>query len=188
MPFMHVVKDLRRWSAHALRRWLAITVLASSALLGGGALAAPALADGTFDTHLTPGNTYLLQLDVAGASTAPGAPVIDWFSNGGANQSWTFSQHGTDNGTPVYEIVNQNSGQCLTTDGVAADQVYQLQCTGSPIQLWATGLTGQDLSDRTIRNESSGLYLDVNGNSPWPGTAIDTWYYNGDSNQGFATD
>jgi hypothetical protein len=39
--------------------------------------------------------------------------------------------------------------------------------------------------DYTIKNVSSGLYLDVSGNSPWAGTAIDTWPYNGGANQFF---
>jgi Ricin-type beta-trefoil lectin domain-like len=34
---------------------------------------------------------------------------------------------------------------------------------------------------------ASGLYLDVSGDSGWAGTAIDTWYYNGNDNQYFGT-
>jgi hypothetical protein len=37
----------------------------------------------------------------------------------------------------------------------------------------------------SIVNIWSGLYLDVNGDSAWPGASIDTWYYNGGANQAF---
>ncbi len=150
---------------------------------GGAASAAPS----QFSAHLTPDNTYFLQLDVSGASTAPGAPVIDWWTTGGANQAWTFIAAGNGN----YEIVNQNSGQCLTTDGVAGDQLYQYYCVGAAGQFWKTGLSG-DPSDffagSSIQNPGSGLAVDVYGDSPWPGAGIDAWYPNGGYNQSFAID
>ena len=63
----------------------------------------------------------------------------------------------------------------LTTDGVAGDQVYQLQCTGSQIQQWQTGLNPSNFGTAyAVKNVYSGLYLDVNSDSPWPGTSIDT--------------
>lgn len=142
----------------------------------------PASASTAFAGHLTPNNTFGLLLDVSGASTTPGAQVIDWWANGGANQAWTFLPVGSS----VYEIVNQNSGQCLTTDGVAGDSVVQMPCSGSQIQQWATSLTPSAFGAYTIRNPYSGLYLDVNGDSPWPGAALDVWYYNGGQNQYFA--
>ena len=40
------------------------------------------------------------------------------------------------NGTK--EIVNLNSNQCLTTDGVAGDNVYQVPCEGLLGQEWYT--------------------------------------------------
>lgn len=40
-----------------------------------------------------------------------------------------------------YTITNKNSGQCLTTDGVAGDAVYQFPCVGAPQQLWYTDIT-----------------------------------------------
>jgi Ricin-type beta-trefoil lectin domain-like len=74
---------------------------------------------------------------------------------------------------------------CLTTDGVAGDQVYQFWCEGASTQLWYTSLTPGG-GEATIESEYSGLYLDVYGDSPWEGTIIDTWYYNGGYNQYFA--
>jgi hypothetical protein len=158
---------------------LAATALAAGLTLGASGAAH---ADSGFTVHLSPNNTFGLLLDVNGASQSAGAGVIDWYANGGQNQSWTFIPFGNN----VYEIQNVNSGQCLTTDGVAGDGVYQLQCTGSLPQKWSTQITPSAVGAYTIRSAWTGLYLDVNSASPWAGTTIDTWYSNGQSNQYFA--
>jgi hypothetical protein len=165
-----------------VRRSLAAVGVAAAAagLLTVGA--GQANASTAFTVHVTPNNTFGLLLDVSGASTSPGAPVIDWWANGGSNQVWTFYPVGND----VYEIANQNSGQCLTTDGIAGHGVFQWPCVGSATQIWSTGLTPTSVSAWTIGNPWSGLYLDVSGNNPWPGTSLDVWYYNGGANQHFA--
>ena len=159
-------------------------VLASSAAVLLGAAGGASAATPSFTTHISPLNTGYLELDVAGASTQPGAPVIDWYANGGANQAWTFQSTGAAN---TYEIVNQNSGQCLTTNGVPGSQLYQWPCSANnPYQVWTTDLGAYyDFHGHAIRNPAFGLYVDVNGNSPWPGAAIDTWYWNGGYNQLF---
>ena len=170
-----------------LRRLAAGAVLTAGTAGLVAAGAGVASANPTFTTHLTPDNTFFLQLDVSGASTAPGAPVIDWYSNGGANQVWTFVDQGGGN----YEIVNQNSGQCLTTDGVAGDQLYQFYCLNGPGQRWQTGLTGNPADAfvaKNIYNPAYGLDVDVYGDSAWPGAAIDAWYPNGGYNQSFGID
>jgi hypothetical protein len=156
--------------------------LAVPALLGGTLLAGPASASTGFTTEITPNNTFGLLLDVSGASTQPGAPVIDWWADSGANQEWTFSTTGA---YDTYEIINYNSGQCLTAYPAPGDQVYQWPCNDGPAQQWVTGLTAGSIYAYTIQNVNSGLYLDVSGNSSSPGTAIDTWPYNGQSNQEF---
>lgn len=166
------------------RRGRIAAAAAAVALAATGAVAAgagAAQASSGFSTHITPDNTAFLLLDVSGGSTSNGGGVIDWVANGGANQSWTFIPYGNN----VYEIENNNSGKCLTTDNVAGDQVYQFTCVGASTQLWYTGLTPGSASDWTIQSQSSGLYLDVNGDSPWEGTVIDTWYFNGGYNQYF---
>jgi hypothetical protein len=165
----------------SIRLSAVFAALAAPALLGA-AFAGPALASSAFTVHLTPDNTGALLLDVSGASTSPGAPVIDWWADGGSNQQWTFSPDG---GTNTYEIVNVNSGMCLTTDGVAGDQVFQMPCNGGQIQQWQTSLTPGGVGAYLIRSVYSGLYLDVSGDSPWPGASIDTWTYNGGYNQYF---
>ena len=133
-----------------------------------------------------------LVLDVSDASTSPGAPVITYWDKFGfsdANQYWTVYFESGDQ----YLIVNQNSGQCLTSDGVAGDQVYQWPCVGSPYQEWTR--SSYDVSDPVAgnpgaladawQNLASGLVLDVYGDSPWPSAAVDTWYWNGGANQIF---
>ena len=146
-------------------------------------------ADADYDgLSITPNNTLFMLLDVGGASTSPGAGVIDWWANSGANQKWDWDLIDPIDG--IYLIKNENSGQCLTSDGIPGDQVYQQPCLeGGQNEEWYTNLpTLYDesvaLSD-TIQNVASNLYLDVNGDSPWPGASIDTWYYNGNPNQYF---
>jgi len=155
----------------------------------------------SFTTDLTPDNTGGLQLGVSEGSTTPGTGVIDWWSDGGAEQEWTFTPI---NNGEAYEIINQNSGQCLTTDGVAGDQVYQEPCVVNArapheptdnAQWWTTSISASDvdtsgLGDNIIYypivSVESGLYLDVSGDNPFPGATIDTWYSNGGRNQEFA--
>lgn len=163
-------RDGARHPRRAARLSAVGAALAVPALVGA-ALAGPAMASTSFTTHVTPNNTLGLLLDVSGGSTSPGAPVIDWYANGGANQDWLFLPDGGDN---TYEIVNVNSNMCLTTDGVAGDQVTQMPCAGSQIQQWQTSLNPGSVYAYTIKNVYSGLYLDVNGDSPWPGASIDT--------------
>lgn len=65
-------------------------------------------------------------LDVASSSTSLGAKVWAWSYTGGTNQLWTFQAMG--DGT--YEIVNQNSGDCIdvpgdaTTNGASMQQYF----------------------------------------------------------------
>ena len=77
-------------------------------------------------------------------------------------RDWLFSSVGGGN---TYEIINVNSNMCLTSDGVAGDQVYQEPCDGSLLQQWNTSLTPGNGVAYTIKNVSSGLYLDVSGDS-----------------------
>ncbi|HUA46748.1 MAG TPA: RICIN domain-containing protein [Solirubrobacteraceae bacterium] len=181
MRFTSITNHVRRRPRRRLSVGLATAV--ASVMLASGALAAPALASSTFESNVTPLNTFYLQLDVSGASTQPGAPVIDWYSNGGANQKWFFSQVVAPG---MYEIANQNSGMCLTTDGNAGDQLYQEPCNESTGQIWITNLSPSNSGYQSIQSAESGLYLDVYGNTSWPGASIDTWYWNGGSNQKWA--
>jgi hypothetical protein len=144
-----------------------------------------------FTTFLSPANTFDLDVDVSNASTSPGAGVDDWWSKltDNANQRWTFVNI-TPSQPNLFFIVNQNSGMCLTTNGAAGEQVYQEPCGAPGVnvygQIWNTGLRpNTGLDGWAIQSYGSGLFLDVYGDSPWPGAYIDTWYANGGANQFF---
>jgi Ricin-type beta-trefoil lectin domain-like len=169
-------------------------------LTGDGGSGYPALCSNTSDRNktftgsVTPGNNQALRLAVPQSSTTPGTGVIDWTKDGGAEQNWCFSPQDPN----TFEIINQNSKQCLTTDGKQHDQVYQAPCEGTThaAQVWKTGLNADtNGSDGfyTIQSVLSGLYLEVQapnvlkeppfGNG---GEVIDTWPANGGSNQQWA--
>ncbi|MEV5957766.1 RICIN domain-containing protein [Streptomyces sp. NPDC051987] len=164
------------------RRAVSAAAVALATVAAVAAGTGNAQADSSFTIHVTPNSSFGLLLDVAGGSTSPGGGVIQWYANGGANQNWTFYSYGNS----TYEIINGNSNMCLSTDGVAGDSVYQMPCVGAQYQMWRTPLTPSLIGAATIYNPWSGLYLDVNGASPWAGASIDTWYWNGGSNQYFA--
>jgi len=100
---------------------------------------------------------FFLMLDVSGASQSPYAPVIQLWNNGGPYQRWDF--HPMPDGSQ--EIINNNSGQCLTTDGVAGDPVYQYPCNGYINQEWFTNFWVGTPYAYAIKNAWSGLFLDV---------------------------
>lgn len=151
---------------------------AALAATGGSAYAAPSY------TTLNAASTFMA-IDVSGASTAPGAPVIQWYDDGGANQHWSVPGAGA-----TGEVVNQNSGMCLTTDGRAGDQLFQWYCSSTnSYQQWyveeAWTLWGNEVD---LYNPGSGLWVDVYGDSYWAGASIDAWYANGGNNQSFYED
>src|SRR5215218_1726552 len=122
-----------------------------------------------------------LALDVEGASTRSGARVVLWTRNGGANQRWHVTQRKDGN----HELVSANSGQCLTTDGVAGHALYQAACTGSTKQVWKADLAPSATVSHTLTNPATGLRVDVYGNGMAPGTVVDGWYVTGGKNQQF---
>src|SRR4051794_31139373 len=174
-------------SRKTLQARIASAALAVAA--GAGAFAmAPAAAHADTTTYsyrnlyLASSNTNgTMFLDVSGGSTAPGAPVIQYWLNGGANQRWNIAQ--LPNGTN--ENVNANSGQCLTTDGVAGHGLYQWPCYGGGGQVWSADFTPSASTTHAIKNPASGLKVDIYGNSPWPGAVVDAYYGTGNSNQYF---
>jgi Ricin-type beta-trefoil lectin domain len=121
-----------RFVRHSVR-----TAPAGLALCGGATFAALAATGGTASaqsntyTTLNPSSSFMA-IDVSGASTAPGAGVIQWYDNGGSNQRWSVPGGGS-----IGPIANQNSGMCLTTDGTAGDELFQWYCTpGNVDQQW----------------------------------------------------
>jgi Ricin-type beta-trefoil lectin domain len=153
--------------------------LSAVAAVGGAALAvgvSTASAEPYYST-MVPSSDWL-DVAVSGGSTAPGAPIIQWWADGGAEQQWHIPNDGT-----MGEIINQNSNMCITTDGVAGDQLYQEPCTNASDQMWVASsvLDGP----QNYYNPQSGLVMDVYGYDMWAGGSIDAWYSNGAPNQNF---
>ncbi len=84
-----------------------------------------------------------------------------------------------------YEIINDNSGQCLTNDGIAGDQLRQWPCQNSIYQEWSTQLLSGGYFTYDIVSAASGLAVDVYGASHGAGAPIDTWYPNYGYNRQF---
>ncbi|HEY7010333.1 MAG TPA: RICIN domain-containing protein [Jatrophihabitantaceae bacterium] len=139
---------------------------------------------GSYWIYSNPWYSVPLFVDDSGGSQAAYNPIVQWTWNGGHNQDWYVLP--TDSG--YAEIVNRNSGQCLTAVGGAGAQVVQYPCYGWTTQQWYLGVyPGQSLNytGHTVTNRWSGLNLDVNGGSTSAGAAIDTWYGTGNWNQWF---
>jgi hypothetical protein len=192
-------------------RSIAVAAVAAGAMLGitGAASASPAVHTATSpavhasaspavhaagagwaiswsSSYLITASYDLLNVDVAGASTASGAGVIQWPANGGSNQVWYF---GTETYNGVYQgtvIDNANSGLCLQTDGVAGDGLTQGTCYYGDLDE-AFDVNGSLGGYDSFKNLATGLYLDVSGYSWSQGASIDLWYSNNQPNQTFKT-
>ena len=160
-------------------------VMTSIGSAGAGVLDALAgvFNSGAYSPSSHPWYSAPLLWDVSNASTADGAPLLQWVWNGGHNQQWYVLP--TDGG--FAELVNRNSGKCLAApDYVAGHQLVQVACTGNPGQQWFLNVyPGQSITGQTksVWNRATGLYADVSGASTTAGAAIDQWTYNGNWNQ-----
>jgi len=119
-------------------------------------------------------------MDVLGGSTADGAAVVQWRTNGGKNQQWQLKSLG--NGE--YSLKAVHSGKVLDVNGgqkVAGVPVIQWPWHGGANQRWRV----EDLGNGTYRivSVNSGLVLDVFGGSTVDGTKIIQWPWNAQNNQ-----
>jgi hypothetical protein len=126
---------------------------------------------------LVPASDWL-NIAVSGGSTSPGAPIIQWWADGGTEQEWLLPSTYT-----TGQIINENSGMCITTDGVAGDQLTQEPCDGTPNQQWFAAY--QQAGPTMFENLALNLVMDVSGYDMLAGGAIDAWYANGAPNQYF---
>lgn len=128
----------------------------------------------------------LLVLDVSGGSQTADTQVITWpFNVNGHNQQWAFVADPAFPGW--YEVVNRNSGQCLSDYGnstAAGSPLVQYPCFGGYDQLWYFGSINL-ATTYVVTNGVSGLVMDVQSAYPWPGGTLDQWPYNGGTNQQF---
>jgi hypothetical protein len=160
--------------------------LAAVLTVAAAATAAPATANAlpsAYNVAIGTSWTYSTGvLDVAGGSVAAGAKVIQYPITGGANQRWNFVSGRLGAG----QIVNAKSGLCLTTSGVAGQQLYVTYCNdANPRQLWdgsvpylSYNLGNNDLDYGEIYNPFTGLRVDLQGGSRNAGTPIIGWYDN----------
>jgi hypothetical protein len=124
-------------------------------------------------------------LDISGASTANGAPLIQWDANGGHNQH--FSMEPLADGS--VRFVAEHSGKVLDVEGAstaAGARLIQWPWHGGDNQRFQL----QDLGDGVTRitAKHSGLVLDVTGASTASGAQIIQWPWHGGDNQRFTTD
>nr|WP_223187254.1 RICIN domain-containing protein [Streptomyces sp. CBMA29] len=95
-------------------------------------------------------------LDDPGHSTTAGTQLLTWTGNGGANQTWRFTQQADGS----YQLVNGESGLCAdVSDGStsAGAKVVQWTCTGGSNQHWT--VTKQASGAYTVASVKSGLLL-----------------------------
>ncbi|MFI7407541.1 RICIN domain-containing protein [Streptomyces sp. NPDC049627] len=163
-------------------RRLAVPVglgVAACALTGTGATAHAASATPVSGTVYTLTNVASEKLmDVKLASTAPGAPVIQYTSNNGANQQWLLTR--TSSG--AYTIRSANSGLCLDTPAPQSPipQLVQNPCDGSGKQQWKIQTAGDAYN---LVNAANGLVVDNKQSSDRDENEIIQWQPNGGDNQ-----
>ncbi|MFJ8625021.1 RICIN domain-containing protein [Kitasatospora sp. NPDC093550] len=161
--------------------WLPLTVRGTTLNLGQYPTWSLDTAAGTWSagggvpaagTYTLTGQASSMLLDVSGASTATGGPVIQWPATGGANQKWRLTRL-ADN---VYTLTGVHSGLCLDVPGHSATPGAPLQqwtCNGGANQQFALDLTGSTTgSTYTLVGIGSGLVLGTGG-STTQGAAVD---------------
>jgi hypothetical protein len=134
-----------------------------------------AYADGP-DGYYLAADSSGLNLDVAGGSIQPGAPIIQNWPFQEAEQGWFVTLGGW--------IENSNSYMCIATDGVPGHQLFQEPCLPQ-LDRFITWNVTVDAPGWNFCNPNFGLCIDVYGNSNSPGAPIDGWPYNGHYNQWF---
>ncbi len=110
-------------------------------------------------------------LDVSGAGTANGSPLVVWDCHNGANQQ--FTQDGK---------ALRVQGKCLEAPANATSgaRVRIWDCNGAANQQWNLNTNG------TAGNVQNGLCLDVNGTGTANGTAVILWTCHTGANQRWA--
>ena len=108
-------------------------------------------------------------LDIAGASTEPNVPAVQWYCHGGEDQQWRLEALPGGG----YRLTARHSGNALEVlDGSLEDAAPVVQNTPSdvPQQQWIVTSLGDGYYSLIARH--SGKALDVFGESTQPGTAV----------------
>ncbi|MDN0196247.1 RICIN domain-containing protein [Streptomyces sp. S.PNR 29] len=120
-------------------------------------------------------------MDVSGASTSNGGPVIQYTWSGSANQQWKLLPDYDGS----YRLSNVNSGKVLevpgssTSSGTALDQWSDTNGTNQWWKLVPAATSGY----YRLVNIKSGLCADVQSGSTADGAKVIQWPANGGSNQ-----
>jgi Ricin-type beta-trefoil lectin domain-like/RibD C-terminal domain len=161
-------------------RWTVPAGIALALALAPSVASAQPLQSVAITTSISGGYQVL---DVEGASTQLGAKVIQFVGTGGSNQKWTFATRADGQ----QQLVNNRSGMCLTTNGLAGSQLYQWTCNGGPRQVWKGDLElAFTFRYHRLTNPSTGLVIDIKGDSVAPGAPAIGWYPNNNGGQAFA--
>jgi endo-1,4-beta-xylanase len=117
---------------------------------------------------------------ISGASTAPGAPLVQSSATGGLNQQFDF----LDSGGGVYRIRARHSGLVLQVAGsnTGADITQQPDANTTSQQWQVVDQGGGVVS---LVNRLSGLAMDVWQVSTADGARISQWTFTGNPNQRF---
>lgn len=137
--------------------------------------------DGTFT--LVPSTNESLAIDIASASTAAGAKVQTWTSNGTKAQRFVLARYSnvmnavkngkTADGGVVSFAVSKNSSKVLDVAGGSMNEGANVQLYGSNkslAQKYQLSYVGNGLY--TIKNLKSGLYLSVKDNASSAGSNV----------------
>lgn len=121
-----------------------------------------------------------LVMDIASASTEPGADLTQYTSTGGANQQFRF----IDAGSGYYQIQARHSGLVLDVSGQSSANgadIIQWNDLDTTNQQWR--LTENADGYHSIVSRSSGKALDVWERSTEPGARVSQYTPTGSSNQ-----
>jgi hypothetical protein len=162
--------------------WLPLTIRGTTVNLGQYPTWSldPAAGTWTADSGVPAAGVHTLTnvnssqlMDVASGSTANGAKTIQWPSNGGANQQWTFTRV-ADN---VFTLKSVKSGLCLDVPNQSTATAVQLQqwtCNGGANQQWFLDLVGSYTgSTYMLAGVGSDLNIGVAGGTTTQGAAVD---------------
>ena len=176
-------------TGRTVNRAAAVALAAGVLLAGAGVSSAQASTGNTlyrsWQAHWITASYDGMNLAVANNATWAGAPVIQWYNDGGTEQKWYFDQvYDTSGGFQGWMLRNENSGMCLYEDGNAGDTLFQEPCDANSASelFWHYGVPG---SDNYFQARYGSFYVDVSGYSYGAGANIDGWYQNGGANQDF---
>ncbi|MGC9538888.1 alpha-L-fucosidase [Streptomyces sp. UG1] len=119
-------------------------------------------------------------MDVSGASSADGAPVIQWPWTGGTNQQWKLLL----NSDGSYLLVNVRSGKVLNSpSGSSQGSALNQWANTSTSNQWWTLVPSETSGHYRLVNVAGGLCADVKDASTADGAPIVQWPATGGTNQ-----